>query len=540
MTRPESTHMLKTLFALAVMMALAGTAWPATYTVVNTDDSGPGSLREAIALANSHPGLDQIEFNIPSPGPHTIQPSTALPPITDPVTIDGYTQPGAEPATYSIPATLLIELDGTYVSGIGLEIASSGSCLRGLVINRFGDVGVGITCQGGNTIEGNYIGTDVTGTIDRGNLDDGIRIWDAPNNRIGGTTPAARNVISGNGDNGVEIILPGSTGNMVQGNYIGTDATGTAALGNGGNGVLMCEGTSSNTIGPGNVISDNGRIENGIHMGCGIVAVGNPTTTSHLIVGNLVGTDVTGTQPLGNRHVGIGIAGCSGNTLKDNVVSYNDITGISLADLEPGPEPGQAPADDNVITGNTVESNGGFGLQIEISHHNTIYNNNFINNNPIDGYQVVDHGGTGNTFSLPEPIGGNYWSDWTEPDTDCDGIVDLPYPIYTADVYPNQDDFPWACPNGWLVGCGCSMQPLMNQVKALDLSKGIEDSLLAKLETAESKLSDGIPANDHAAVNSLEAFINGVEAQRGKKISQDDADALIAAARAIIDRLESM
>ncbi|MHC4500189.1 MAG: hypothetical protein ACYS21_13865, partial [Planctomycetota bacterium] len=117
----RSRHMLKILFTLAVVMVFSGTALPATYTVTNTNDSESGSLRWAIESANDNPGLDLIAFNIPGPGPHTIRPGfgslpfpVPLPYITDPVIIDGYTQPGAVPATYSSPATLLIELDGTY------------------------------------------------------------------------------------------------------------------------------------------------------------------------------------------------------------------------------------------------------------------------------------------------------------------------------------------------------------------------------------------------------------------------------------------
>jgi hypothetical protein len=227
------------VFLIGVGLVAQGVVVGDTFTVVNTDDSGTGSLREAIELANANPGLDLIAFNIPGSGPHTIQPLTAFPLITDRVTIDGYTQPGTIPANYSSPAKLLIELDGSNVSGTGLVIWLVGnSTVRGLVINHFGDVGIHIEDGGNNVIEGNYIGTDVTGTVALGNFDDGIRILDAPNNRIGGTTPAARNIISGNGDMGIEIQIPGSVGNTIQGNYIGTDATGTAALGNNDHGIF--------------------------------------------------------------------------------------------------------------------------------------------------------------------------------------------------------------------------------------------------------------------------------------------------------------
>jgi len=236
MTNKNLYKSLPVIFAGAILMLVAqGVLAGQTFTVTNTNDSGTGSLRQAIESANLDYGLDIIAFNIQAWGrqrglsPHTIQPLTPLPHITDPVIIDGYTQPGAAPATDDTPATLLIELDGINVIGLhwdsGLNIGARNSTVRGLVINRFGDVGIHIQDQRGNIIEGNYIGTDVTGTMNRGNFQGGVRIWDAPNNTIGGTTPEARNVISGNNGYGVGILLSGATANKVQGNFIGTDVT---------------------------------------------------------------------------------------------------------------------------------------------------------------------------------------------------------------------------------------------------------------------------------------------------------------------------
>ena len=175
-----------------------------TFPVVNKNDSGPGTLRQAIIDANSQAGKDYIHFNIPGTGPHTIQPISSLPTISDPVVIDGYTQPGATPNTNPVElgsnAVLKIELDGinavTNVSGLWIE---AGNCVvRGLVINRFNDVGIHIQTNGGNSVEGNFIGTDISGTSDLGNADDGVRIFSS-NNTIGGTTLGAGNVISGRG-----------------------------------------------------------------------------------------------------------------------------------------------------------------------------------------------------------------------------------------------------------------------------------------------------------------------------------------------------
>lgn len=149
------------------------TARGATFTVTNTNDAGPGSLRQAILDANASAGLDTIDFNIPGAGPHTIRPASDLPTITDSVIIDGYTQPAAvpnsNPITTGSNAVLKIELDGTNAGdrANGLFITGGNSVVRGLVINRFRE-GIVLGTNGGNVVEGNFIGTDPTGTLRRG------------------------------------------------------------------------------------------------------------------------------------------------------------------------------------------------------------------------------------------------------------------------------------------------------------------------------------------------------------------------------------
>jgi len=419
-----------------------------TFTVTNTNDSGTGSLRQAILETNANPGLDVIVFNIPAwgrqpgTGKHTIQPTSPLPHITDPVIIDGYTQPGAAPATDDDQATLIIELDGIRAgegSVSGLIISAGNSSVRGLVINRFGDVGIHIQENGGNIIEGNYIGTDVTGTVDQGNSDDGIRIWDAPGNTVGGDTAEARNIISGNNDMGVEIILSGATGNKVQGNYIGTDVTGTTDVGNSTHGVFI--NASGNTIGDsssgtGNVISGNGGDGITIHE---IGATGNH------IIGNYIGTDAFGTEALGNSSAGVRIISCSDNALTDNTVSNNR-----------------------------------YGIHLQSCSDNQIYNNNFIDNT-TQAYATNGRGS--NIFNLEKPIGGNYWSDWTTPDADGDGFVDYTY-VFTGGV----DNLPWARQDGW--------QPsptvyYVNAVNGDDKYDGLT------LQTAFATIQRGIDSSRH-------------------------------------------
>jgi hypothetical protein len=267
----------------------------ATLTVTNTNDTGAGSLRQAIVDSNTSVGvLDTITFNIPGAGVHTITPVATLV-ITDPVVIDGYTQPGAKANTLANgdDAVILIELNGASATGNhnGLQITAGNSVVRGLVINRFTGNGVFLATKGGNVVDGCFIGTDAAGAAALPNAV-GVFMNPVSNNVIGGTTPAARNVISGN-VHGVELAGPS---NIVQGNFIGTDRTGTKPLGNAQEGIRIDDSTNligGTDAGARNVISDN--------KAGGIIV---NTSTGSKIQGNLIGTDVTGTAKLGNGNNG--------------------------------------------------------------------------------------------------------------------------------------------------------------------------------------------------------------------------------------------
>ena len=225
------------------------------FTVTNTNDSGAGSLRQAILGANANAGQnDTIVFNIPGAGVHTISPTSALPDITDSVNILGYTQPGASHNTLANGdnAVLLIELDGTNIPNAPTLLINTGgsSIVRGLVINRNPSAeGIRITGGGGHLISGNFIGTNAAGTAASANSSNGILILDSSNNTVGGTFPGARNVISGNGNDGVQITGSAATGNIVLGNLLGTNAAGTAALGNAFNGVRITNSATNTTVG---------------------------------------------------------------------------------------------------------------------------------------------------------------------------------------------------------------------------------------------------------------------------------------------------
>jgi len=219
--------LLSTLLAsLALVIGTAGVAEAATFTVTNTADEGSGSLRQAIDEANLAAGADTIAFNIPGAGPHTITLRSDLPNLNGTTTIDGYTQPGSAPATATTPATIKIRLDGSGNSeGYGLTFGAGG-LLRGLSITNFySAVDLGGTPP--TTVTGNFIGWAADGTSPGPN-EYGISTTSA-GHVIGGASPAERNVIAST-TTGVYLV---SAGNLVEGNWIGTNATwraGTAAM----------------------------------------------------------------------------------------------------------------------------------------------------------------------------------------------------------------------------------------------------------------------------------------------------------------------
>ena len=323
-----------------------------SFVVTTAADGVPSSLRAAMQYANANAGTDTITFNIPGPGAHTISPEfIVLPPIfpnagvpLEPVIIDGTTQPGFDPAT-RLP---VIELDGSNGILIGLQIVAGNSTVRALAINRFNGDGILLAVNGGNTIEGCFIGTDVTGTVALGNVGSGVHIFDAPTNTIGGTALGAGNLISGNNEPGVFIEGANATGNLVQGNRIGTDLTGTTALAN-SEGVFINDG-SNNTIG-GTVAGAGNLISGNSGNGVDIQDTGAPgATTGNKVQGNFIGTNAAGTAALGN---GFGVAILSGtaNTVGGttaaarNVISGNSGSGVTILN---------ASATGNLVQGNFI------------------------------------------------------------------------------------------------------------------------------------------------------------------------------------------
>jgi len=338
-----------------------------TLTVNTTDDGNDGacnaahcSLREAILTSNSTPGqFETIVFQIGGGGAQTISTTSALPDITDPVLVDGTTQPG-----FISPP--LVEINGAGAGAVtaGLNITGGGSTVRGLTVNRFNGNGIRLA-SAGNTVAGCYVGTNAAGTTAQANNGSGVFIENASNNNVGGTNAADRNLISGNAAHGVRIEGVNSTGNRVVGNLIGTDAAGTAALGNTNAGVAVL-GANGNIVGGANAASRNVISGNG-NVGLLISGAG---ANANLIQGNFIGTQADGTSALANLTGGVGIAnGASGNTVGGT----------------------------NAAAGNRIAFNGGDGVSVGTGTGNRILSNSIHTNGTTAQHLGIDLGPDGVT-----------------------------------------------------------------------------------------------------------------------------------------------
>jgi len=325
----------------------------ATFTVTNTDDSGAGSLRKAIDDANANPGPDTIAFNISGGGVQTITPATALPQISDGVTIDGYTQPGSSVNTDPIAtnAVLFILIDGTpNTNDTGLSVGASagGTTIRGLAFTNWSRA---IDLGGpGALVTGNFIGVDPLGTP---GFSSQVGIHYAGTDMttvIGGTAPADRNLISGNGGNGIELASSGVT---IQGNLIGTDPTGMFSLNGGfGYGIAGQLFTPGSGATVGGTAPGAGNVISGVHIG---IATRFGAAT-WLIRGNRIGLDAAGTGPVRNT-IGIDLSGNGtiiGGTSpgEANEIAYNAI-GVYVNN------------GNNDIRGNSIHDNEGLGIDID-------------------------------------------------------------------------------------------------------------------------------------------------------------------------------
>ena len=229
--------------------------------------------------------------------------------------------------------------------GVGNVVSGNGAGTGGYSGIRLDNDGSGASSQG-IVIEGNKVGTDVTGTVAIPNTVDGIRLFDAVNTTIGGTAAGAGNLISGNTIDGIQIQNT-SSGTVIQGNIIGLVAGGLSPLANTNYGIELLFGATGTVIDDGNVIS--GNTLDGISLG--------NSSLDSLVQGNYIGTDMTGNNALGNQQGGIAIEISSGNTIggtgvgQGNVISGNDGAGI----IDQG-------SSNNVFVGNLIGTNAA-GLQ---------------------------------------------------------------------------------------------------------------------------------------------------------------------------------
>lgn len=302
-------------------------------TVTTTSDSGTGSLRDAIDYSNRRIGPDTVRFNIPGVGPHSITLTSVLPGLTDSgTTIDGTTQAGASCGDLwaGTPHVIRVQLDGVNASFVGITSAGANQTIRGLSLTRFRNAILARAVSTNAAIQCNYIGLTPAGAIASNST--GVLTFGA-GTIIGGLTAGQGNVISGNNPSGI-ISGNGATAMSVRGNFIGTDPLGLAARGNTAFPLSNNTGTASWSDVTRNLISGNGS--NGIGIqGDDIIT---PSAGSIRIVGNYIGVNRTGNSGLPNAGIGIDFTRGTANSLTiggtnladRNIISSNISHGIAL------------------------------------------------------------------------------------------------------------------------------------------------------------------------------------------------------------------
>jgi parallel beta-helix repeat protein len=326
--------------------------------------------RAFVAGTPATPGFDEIRFSIAPGGAQTIALATPLPTIADPVRIDGTSQPGYGGAP-------VVELLGTGVASAGadcLHVTATGCTIRALVIGGFPGDAIEVASAADATIANCYLGTTLAGTAARANGGDGLLLTDARYCTVTG------NVLSGNAGQGLEIMGSNSIQNQVTGNMVGTNAAGTAAVGN-ANGVVVSNGANNNTFGGGSAAARNvisGNAGNGFSSTY-------PAAASR-VNGNYIGTNASGAAAVANGGFGVAFNGFSNRVTLGNVISGNGAGGIKIY--------GPAPAFNNSVNGNLIGTNAagtaavgnlGPGIWIDNSASNLIGSTTADRRNVISG-----------------------------------------------------------------------------------------------------------------------------------------------------------
>jgi hypothetical protein len=347
----------------------------ADFVVTTAADAGPGSLRQAILDANAAEGADRIYFRLPGAGVRTIAPKSPLPAAYVPVTIDATTQRGyvGSPLVEIDGAAAGASADGLVLSyqpvPAGAEPPRGPGAVRGFGVNRFGGNGIGVFADD-VTVQACRVGVSAAGDVADPNGAAGVLVR-AVNTLIGGPSPFDANVLSGNAGPGLhldQVGPPDHANLLVQGNFIGTNRSGNAAIGNGAEGVLI-EGQSpigyneftlgGATPGQGNVISGNAA--------SGVRVVGG---NGH-IVANHIGTDLSGARALPN-------GASAGATHRDGITAES--SNLTIGGFDPA-------------EGNVISSNAGSGVSVSGGGGAWIYSN--LVGTDVTGEIDLGNGGDG-------------------------------------------------------------------------------------------------------------------------------------------------
>lgn len=337
-----------TVLAALILVATVGSS-PAGafgYTVSNAMDSGGGSLRQAILDANANVGgAPPHTISFISGCPTVITLLSALPPLVNQTDVNGYTQAGSSVNTSATAsnAVLCITLNGGGFSGIAL--AGAGSRLRGLNVQNAGAANIAVAVLGASsTVDGNFIGTNIGGTAaGAGTNNFGVQVLSASGVTVGGTIPAARNIVSGIANYG--IYFNSASSGFIRGNLVGTNAAGTGAIPNGVDGtagIQLGGDSDNNQVGGSTAAARNVVSGNNAFLTDGIQVLGD--ADGNTIRNNFVGLAVDGVTALGNGRHGIVIYDDStapfpnDNVVDENVISSNGRKGVAVDGVGSGHE----------------------------------------------------------------------------------------------------------------------------------------------------------------------------------------------------------
>ena len=385
---------------------------PLTNLVTTTADAGPGSLRAAMYYVTDHPG-SAVQFNIPTSDPgysngvFNIHLSGQLPTLAlNGMIIDGSTQPG-------FTSKPLIIVDGsqiipeTFTSDTFL-IYSANNQIKNISLQGFNWNGLTLLYADAtnNTIAGCWIGLGASGSNAAPNAKQGIYLdQSASRNIIGGTNALARNALAGNREYGIWISGSNTAGNVVLGNYIGTDATGSFAVSNAVGGVILTGATHHNTVGGTNALARN-VLSGNVSAGVWVTGTGVANNT---IQGNFVGLNAAGTAALPNTFAGIYVlSGAQSNLVANNVISGNSSEGLRLSGNEVTANMVQGNYIGTDATGTTAIPNGFLGLSLYSGATNNLIGGtnsaarNVISGNGSEGLRIQ---GVGAAWNL---IQGNF------------------------------------------------------------------------------------------------------------------------------------